>query len=115
MSVYTNFIALAKRLIQKYGTQVQWVIAQNDQTTPNVVQTPFVVFKEDGAASAFLRFMQNSNVSIGNEDAFMAQQNFTPTMFDKIVRKNGTTYSIKSLTPVAPGDEIVVWKIELNK
>jgi hypothetical protein len=114
MSIYTNSIALVKRMVKKYGAQVSWTVAQTNPDAEAIVKTPFVVFKTDNAAQAFTRWMNNSNISFGNCDAVMAQQTFTPTMFDTIVR-NGKTFSIKSLNPVQPGNEVIAWKIELNK
>jgi hypothetical protein len=112
MSVYTNFIALAKRLIAKYGTLVTWQVMQDDKTFAS--HTVYIVFKATEGAEAFTRFVQGSDMSIGNSDAFLAAQPWTPTINDRILRNDGTKFSLKSITPVKPGNEIVVYKLEFN-
>lgn len=115
MSVYTRSIALAKRMIQKYAqVTTPWILANEDQSAPVVTKNVYIVFKTTNATFAFLRFISNSNVAEGNVDAIMAVQDFTPTLFDTVVR-NGVNYTIKSLDPVQPGNELILWRIELNK
>lgn len=115
MSVYTRSIALAKRMIQKYAqVTTPWIVANEDQDADIVTKNVFIVFKATNATFAFLRFIAGSNVAIGNVDAIMAVQDFTPTLFDTVVR-NGKNLSIKSLDPVQPGGELILWRIEFNK
>jgi hypothetical protein len=118
MSIYTSKIKRAQQKIKKYGQQVDWTVTSDDQNAQPNVQHPFVVFKTSSAMNAFLRFIAGTSTTIGNVDAIMGVQSFTPTIYDSISRTAGgvtKTYSIKSLTPVQPGAEIIVWKIELNK
>lgn len=119
MGQFDRQVALAQRLIQKFGVVVRWyqlgVPTIPDATKPwlkaNAADTfndVYVVFLDEG--DAFLRHMLGDDVPTGGLYGLMGSVNFTPKLTDYI-KHESTQYTVvdplRKLSPNLTQD--VLW------
>lgn len=119
MTVYTNFIKTATRLIAKYGMPVRWSkddLTAVDPTKPwqgseNEPQDylPIVCFVS-ASGNMFGMEKYKTQIDAGEISLFglMAPQMFEPDLADTVVRDN-EVLSIKWIDTIKPADEVVLY------
>lgn len=123
MGVYDRQIATAKRLIAKKGEVVTWLPSTTVQDNSKPWQTTqpggthpsynvsiaFIPIS-DNPIDALLRFVKGTSVTDGTLKGYMGQVPFAPATNDSIVR-DGKTYIVKSIDPLAPNGEPILYEI----
>lgn len=122
MAVYARQAAAAARLIREKGQAVTWSRqvdgAPVDPAQPwkpgpasPVTATVAIVFlPEDRTNFELLRLFGDTEVPKGKLIGLMAAQAFVPTLKDKVIR-DGKALGIRTLDPLAPNGEVILWTI----
>lgn len=122
MGVYDRQIATAKRLIAAKGQSVIWRQltdgnpADSDKPwnageTRKKDHTVSIVFLPDTRSGyEMLRAMGVTEVPKGNMIGLMAQVPFTPALKD-IVLRDGVPVAIRTITPLAPNGENILYTV----
>jgi hypothetical protein len=120
MGQFDRQIALAQRLIKKYGEPCLWeptgTPTTADPTKPwisadaaPVTPTPVsILFKRDNQ-DVFARLTAGSNIESGGQKAIMAANSIVPSMTDSVVRSDGTKLALQSIDKLAPNGQVIVW------
>lgn len=126
MSKFSSKIKLAKRLIGENGQDVTWVkqneLANVNQPWKSVAgaadgSNKFpckILFLKEGSGTfnALFHLIKGSDAVTGAPKGLMApQDDFTPEMTDSVVR-DGSVMVIKSVNPLAPNGELILYTIE---
>ena len=125
MSRYTAMIASAKRLIASYGQVVTWrklddSVAADDAEPwkPAPARTVdisvhMVFLPDDRRGYEALVALAGTDVPKGKLVGYLAQQAFKPSLKDTIIR-NGESYGIRTITPISPAGEVIMYTVELD-
>jgi hypothetical protein len=123
MSKYARQIAQAAKLIAAKGEEVTWRknASQVSETQPwkNTGTEQFIdkqvsiVFlrPQGGLTHKLGQLMKNTDVAEGGPRGLMAHVDFTPDISDVVIR-NGVTLAIKSIDPLAPSTDTILYDIE---
>jgi hypothetical protein len=127
MGQFDRAIATAKRLIAKNGQTVTWRKTQDgvpaDGAKPwkpgtTVVvdySVPIVFLPESRVGFEFLAMLANTEVPKGKLTGLMAAPaDFVPTLKDIVIR-GGETYSIRTLDPLAPNGDVILYTIGFDR
>lgn len=124
MGVYDLQIAQAKKQIAAKGQLVTWQKPAPIITDPNKpwVQAPgapmaypvsIAFFKPANGLSAIIQYLKGTDIVQAGTRGIMASVNFIPEATDKVVR-SGRTLSIRSITPLQPNEEVIMYSIEFD-
>lgn len=126
MDFYTGKIELAQRLIKKRGKPMTWVQVRNSQPNPQepwnpgpAIETPYpgtmiALLPTDRYTFETFRFQKNSEIQIGYEMAYMAQQTFVPNIKDKIL-DGVNTLTVEDMAVVHPDGRDILYILLLSK
>jgi hypothetical protein len=120
MGQFDRQIALAKRLIKKYGEPCLWAPSGTPTTAdPNqpwistdaapVAPTPVFILKKLDKQDVFARLTAGSSVESGGQKAIMAANGIIPSMIDSVVTSDGTRLALQSIDKLAPNGQVIVW------
>lgn len=126
MAFYDRMIALATRLIAKRGQPVKWVTVRNtenpaepwnpgESVTTEYPGTMVAVVPTDRYTFESFRLEKNSDVQIGYEMGYMAQQPFEPNLKDTFVDAKGVTYTIEDMSIVHPDGRSILYILLLTR
>lgn len=125
MGRFDRQIATAKRLIAKNGQKVIWRQISNGVpasatepwkvgpavNTDHDVIICFLPFTTEN--KEFLRALLGTEVATGSVTGLMAAVNFTPAKRDIVIR-DGKTYSIKTIDPLRPNEQTIMYTLEFD-
>jgi len=126
MGIYDSKVALALRLIEKYGQSVIWQQLADgvpldpakpwkpSEGTPteHTVSIAFLPREKENEKSS--QYMKESEVPKGLLLGYMGQVSFTPELKDVIVR-GSIQYVVETIDTVEPNDEgVILYTIELG-
>lgn len=126
MTVYDRLRSASKRLIDKFGQTVTYVINTNptpadtdkpwvlgaNSTVTKSIKMVFVPDSRDGRETK--NYSRRSLVQKGNTSALTYGLDFEPQIKDTILR-GSKTYTIESIVEVKPDDsDVIVYKMRLS-
>lgn len=125
MGRFDKQIATAKRAILKNGEKCVWraPVAVADPTKPwkpssgapvEYVDTP-ILFLPAGSINALVRLIKGTEVPTGSTSGLMAEVAFVPSVKDVVRRSDGSTLRIKSIDPLSPNGQIILYTIEFDQ
>lgn len=126
MGQFDRQIETAKRLIKKNGQLVTWrklAATTPDASKPWLVaaSTPTdyedvsICFLPPGRVTQeLIHYIKGSDVTTGNVQGLMAAQAFEPDAKD-VVMRDGKTLRIKSIDPLAPNGQSILYTIEFDQ
>lgn len=126
MGRFDRQIETAKRLIAKNGQTVTW--RKPAATTPDVskpwlpvaaLPTDYddvvICFLPPGRiGEELIKFVKGSEVTTGSVQGLMASVSFEPDAKD-IVLRDGKTLRIKSIDPLSPNGQVILYTIEFDQ
>ncbi len=68
-----------------------------------------------GGLHALVGYLKGTEVVTGSTKALMASVSFTPSIQDVVVRSSGETLRIKSIDPLSPNGQIILYTIEFDQ
>lgn len=125
MGKFDRQIATAARLIKENGQLVTWRQVTDgtpaDSAEPwkpgaptTVDNSVYIVFlPEDRRDAEFLRALAGTDIPKGKLVGLMAAQSFTPTLKDVVIR-DGVTLGVRTLDPLAPNGQIILYTIRFD-
>lgn len=125
MGTYDRQIATATRLIKAKGQSVTWrQIADGSPADPSQPWKPgasantdytvdMVFLPEDRRDYEFLFAMKGTEVPIGKLTALMAAVPFVPSIKDIVIR-DGVKYGIRSIDPLAPNGQVILYTVRFD-
>lgn len=133
MSNYSQAIALAQRLIREKGAKhgyvskpaavpsnaQPWKPAAQQPAVPAAVTIDMLVVDPSSRGSdtqgMVSTFVRGTDIKAGNKLGLVAGGlAFVPQVGDTIKQvSDGTTYKVFEIKTVKPGDDVVLWKLEL--
>lgn len=123
MSIFQRQIDTAKRLITKNGQLVIWRSltdnAGSKSWRPNTpTSTDYnvrVLFIPNSAGFIeLLRYLKGSDIPSGSVKGLMPAVNFEPNLRDVIITPTDT-FNIKSINPLAPNGDVIMYFLELEQ
>jgi hypothetical protein len=126
MGVFDNQIALAERLITKYGELTTynplnnaiadptkpWIVT--DAGTPPIPNIRMVFLPDDFKNRETERNRLNENVTKGNTIIYLWYQGFIPRVKDTIIRLSGTEVVINRVDEINPNGEVILYEIKAS-
>lgn len=122
MGVYDRQIATAKRLIAASGQSVTW--RQLSETTPDDAKpwnaangaplnhsVSIVFLPINRVNQQLIHALRGTEVPVGILQGLMGAVSFVPSIKDTVIR-NGITYNISSIDPIAPNGDVILYTIE---
>lgn len=125
MDVYARLAATATRLLKNYGVEVTYRQIVNgaaaDPTKPWIVgsavntdHTVDVVFdNEKRVGYESNHYLASTEVPVGNDIVYMAEQSFTPKIKDVIIF-DGKELTIESVKNIAPNGSAVLYEMRIS-
>jgi len=125
MGQFDRQIETAKRLIAKNGQTVTWRklgVATPDPSTPwkpaadtPEDHSPKICFLPPGrVGQELIRYLKGTEVTTGSVQGLMSAVDFEPTANDVVIR-DGKTLRIKSIDPLSPNGQIILYTIEFDQ
>lgn len=125
MGQFDRQIETAKRLIAKNGQTVTWRKVGVDTPDPSKPWKPaadtstdtdvVVCFLPPGrVGQELIRYLKGTEVTTGSVQGLMSAVSFEPTANDVVVR-DGKTLRIKSIDPLSPNGQIILYTIEFDQ
>lgn len=123
MGVFDRQIALALRLIAKYGETSQFIVRTANAVDPATPWIPTgetdvsndvkIVYLSNGKGNELFKMLLKSDVPTGGQRGLMAAVNFDPKIDSVIVRPSASRqYKLKTIDPIAPNGEMILYKLE---
>jgi hypothetical protein len=126
MGRFDSQIATAKRAILKNGELCTW--RAPTAVTPNVgepwkpvADTPVdhedipILFLPSNSINALVRYLKGTEVTTGSTSALMASVSFVPLAKDVVIRADGSELRIKTIDPLSPNGQIILYTIEFDQ
>jgi len=125
MAQFDNAIALAQRLIAKYGQRVVWQSVT--ETTPNPLEpwnkvagdpvnhpvSICFVSPRDNEWRKLIALLKGTEITVSRLAGLMGAVTFTPKQND-FVNRAGTQLKVKEFDVLAPNGQIVLYTIEFE-
>ncbi len=125
MGIFDRQIAQATRMIGAKGQEVTW--RQIVDGTPADTDKPWMPGEADTADYTvkmvflpetrfnleFLNLTEGTTVAKGRVVGLMAAQAFTPTLKDIVIR-DGVNMGVRSVDPLAPNGDIIMYTVRFN-
>jgi len=126
MGRFDRQIATAKRAILKNGELCTW--RAPTAVTPNVgepwkpvADTPVdyedipILFLPSSSVNALVQYLKGTEVPTGSTSGLMAAVSFVPSAKDVVIRSTGEVLRIKSIDPLSPNGQIILYTIEFDQ
>lgn len=127
MGRFDRQIATAKAAIKKNGELCTW--RAPTAATPEVGEKPWkpvadtptdyedisILFLPAGTINALVRFLKGTEVPTGSTSALMGAVAFVPSAKDVVIRSDGSELRIKSIDPLKPNGQIILYTIEFDQ
>jgi len=126
MGQFDRQIETAKRLIAKNGQTVTWRKAGVDTPdtskpwlpaadTPTDYDNVVICFLPPGrVGQELIRYLKGTEVTTGSVQGLMSAVSFEPAANDVVIR-DGKTLRIKSIDPLSPNGQIILYTIEFDQ
>lgn len=127
MAVYTRQIAAALRMIREKGESVTWRTAAAetiaDATKPWIVTnaaaavdtTVSIVFLPLNAQTKqLLQYLSGAEVLTGQVYGLMGAEAIVPALTGTVIRTSGKVLAVKSIDPLEPNGEVILYTIEFK-
>ncbi len=125
MARFDAQIETAKRLIAKNGQLVTWRSKNAEILNPNAPFIPsngidvdrgvkIVFLPPNRVNQQFLQFLSGTEIQGGSVYGLMGAVDFTPVLKDVVIR-SGETLRIKSIDPLAPNGQIILYTVQFNQ
>lgn len=122
MGGYTKARALALRLIGKKGRAIQ--VRRIENAAPAEPGKPWSKGRDSSdhaTTGVFLAYKQKrqegASIKVADQEVLIpaADLDFVPTTKDKIIDTNGSVWNIVGVDPLQPGDEAVVFTVQVRR
>lgn len=125
MGKFDRQIETAKRLISKNGQTVTWRKVGVDTPDPSKPWKPaadtstdtdvVICFLPPGRiGQELIRYLKGTEVTTGSVQGLMSAVDFEPSANDVVIR-DGKTLRIKSIDPLSPNGQIILYTIEFDQ
>jgi hypothetical protein len=129
MGRFDRQIETAKRAILKNGEFCTWRVPTAVVDTPPsdtpwkpTSDTPtdyddisILFLPSSGSLNQLIHFIKGTEVTTGSTKALMASVAFVPSAKDVVIRSSGETLRIKSIDPLAPNGQNILYTIEFDQ
>lgn len=127
MGVYDRQIASAKRLIAAKGQNVIWRRLSISTPLPDVnkpwkpgddttvdVSVSIVFVPVNRVGNELIHLLKGTEIATGSLKGLMGAVSFEPSIKDVVIRGD-KTLRIKSIEPIAPNGDIIIYTIEFDE
>jgi len=125
MGQFDRQIETAKRFIAKNGQSVTWRKLGVDTPDPSTPWKPAADTPDDHMATIcflppgrvgqeLIRYLKGTEVTTGSVQGLMSAVDFEPTANDVVIR-DGKNLRIKSIDPLSPNGQIILYTIEFDQ
>lgn len=125
MGRFDKQITTAKRAILKNGEKCVWRAPVSVEVDPAMPWKPVaddsvdyddtpILFLPAGSINALISLLAGTEVPVGSTSGLMASVSFVPSIKDVVIRTDGSMLRIKSIDPLSPNGQIILYTIEFD-
>lgn len=129
MGIYDRQILTAKRLLFRNGQSVTWREPAAPITAPTGPAQPWkptagiptdypdtriAFFPNTKENRETLHYSNDTDIPAGSEIGLMGAVDFNPTLKGIVIRPDGQQLRVKSISPIKPNGEIILYTIDFD-